>query len=190
MKTYKLFGFAGLFILFIALFSGLYLVLGNITEAAPQVEQRAMAMEAAPSADDMEADTDSPDPGLPWNTALIIILFSAASTFLSWTVVDKVLRDRNEVVLLSFDDDEGKRMVDALTNETSRKIVDALSGEEFTASQLAEKLDMSLQRVHYNLKKLEDVGVIRADSYKYSERGKEMDVYSLTKKYFVIGPKE
>ena len=189
METHKLLGAGGLFILFVALFS-IYPLMNQETLVAeePVMAQRAMMMESAPTAAD--ANITNENERSIWPVVLMIIVLSSISTFLSWQVVDKVLQDKNEVVLLSFDDDQGKKMVDVLTNDTSRKIIDVLSSDELTASQISDKLGMSLQRVHYNLKNMEKAGIIQADSYKYSERGKEMDVYSLTKKYFVIGPRE
>ena len=186
MRVKKIAGLAGLLVAFIILFSIPYITTGDYLPDTgmeePKMAMRADMMESAAMAPPEEEDEQGVSP------IVIVLLLSVASTLLSWTVVDKVLKEKKDVALISFADESGKQLMDALSNETCRKILELLSGSELTASQISEELDMSIQRVQYNLKKLEDTGLIVSDSYKYSEKGREMDLYRLATKYFVLGP--
>ncbi len=125
-----------------------------------------------------------------WQSIITIVLLSMLGTLLSWTAVDQVFGDRSDVAVVNFREKDGQRIMDVLSNDTCRRIMEVLAEEEMTASQLSEKLDMSIQRVHYNLKKLKGSDLVASDKFRYSEKGNEMDVYTLKKKYFVLGAEE
>ncbi|MFC1648846.1 helix-turn-helix domain-containing protein [Nanoarchaeota archaeon] len=131
-----------------------------------------------------------PEPNYAWSAILFVLIGSLIGTLLSWTVVEKVIKRRRNVVLVSFSDAKGKKVVQALANETCKKILDALSKGGMTSGQLAEKLNMSIPRIQYNMKQLVDAKLVQVKSFSYSEKGREMDIYTLTNKYFVIGPEE
>ncbi len=93
-------------------------------------------------------------------------------------------------LLLSLEDDKIKKVSNVISNESCRKILDYLSDKEATESELAGNLQIPISTVHYNLLQLMETGLISADEFHYSKKGKEMSHYRLANKYIVITPKK
>ncbi len=192
MEKRKVLGLCSLFILFLAMFSGMAYWLEfsqredesqTATTAGADAGMQAMEAEAAPPEEEKATSRLVP-------IGVGVLILSLLSTFLSWAAVDRAFSEEQDVAVISFRDDEGREVMEALSNDTCQSILESLSEEGKTASELSDELDMTIQRVQYNLKKLKKAGLVKADHMKYSSRGKEMDVYTLAKKYFVFGPEE
>ncbi|WP_058995740.1 winged helix-turn-helix domain-containing protein [Haloarcula sp. CBA1127] len=74
-------------------------------------------------------------------------------------------------------DEDVSAVLDALSSETAREILNTVYDEPGTPSELADRLDMSIQKVSYHLEKLEDEELIAVAGVQYSEKGQEMKVY-------------
>jgi DNA-binding transcriptional ArsR family regulator len=74
-------------------------------------------------------------------------------------------------------DEDVSAVLDALSSDTAREILNAVYDDPGTASDLAERLDMSIQKVSYHLEKLENEELIAVAGTQYSEKGQEMNVY-------------
>ena len=92
-------------------------------------------------------------------------------------------------LLLSLEDSKTKKIANVVSNESCRKILDYLSQREATESELAEKLQMPISTIHYNLQQLMETGLISTEEFHYSEKGKEVLHYKLANKYIIISPK-
>lgn len=73
--------------------------------------------------------------------------------------------------------DDAGDVVDALTAETARTLIEQLYKEPATASDLATSTETSIQNVQYHLDRLREVGLIEVVDTWYSEKGREMEVY-------------
>ena len=93
-------------------------------------------------------------------------------------------------LLLSLEDSKIKKVSNVISNDSCRKILDYLSSREATESELAEKLELPISTVHYNLQQLLETGLISADEFHYSKKGKEVSHYRLANKYIIIAPKK
>ncbi len=93
-------------------------------------------------------------------------------------------------LLLSMEDEKIKKISNVISNESCRKILDYLSNKEATESELAEKLQIPISTVHYNLQQLMETGLISAEEFHYSQKGKEVSHYRLANKYIIIAPKK
>lgn len=93
-------------------------------------------------------------------------------------------------LLLSMEDEKIKKISNVISNESCRKILDYLSNKDATESELAEKLNLPMSTVHYNLQQLMETGLISAEEFHYSTRGKEVSHYRLANKYIIIAPKK
>jgi DNA-binding transcriptional ArsR family regulator len=71
-----------------------------------------------------------------------------------------------------------RQTFEALASETAREIVKQLAVEPATASELATRIDLSIQNVGYHLTQLHEAGLVVEAGVWYSERGKEMSVYA------------
>lgn len=93
-------------------------------------------------------------------------------------------------LLVSLKEDEAKQLAQVISNDTSRKILDHLSNlKDDTETNIAKKLKVPISTVHYNLKALVKAKLIQANEFHYSEKGKEVNHYSLANKYVIIAPK-
>src|SRR3989344_6489775 len=96
---------------------------------------------------------------------------------------------KEKFLLVSLKEEKSKKLAQVLANDTSRQILDFLADREATESELAEALNLPLSTVHYNLQALMDAGLIIAEEFHYSEKGKEVMHYKLANKYIIIAPK-
>ena len=97
---------------------------------------------------------------------------------------------KDKFLLVSLDDDQSKDLAQVLSNKTSRKILDLLAEKKATESAIAKKLGSPLSTVHYNLKQLVKAKLVEVKEFHYSEKGKEVNHYSLANKTVIIAPKQ
>jgi DNA-binding transcriptional ArsR family regulator len=95
----------------------------------------------------------------------------------------------NNFVLVSLDEKKGKKIVEAINNDTSKKILDALAKKEYTESELSKELNIPISTIHYNIKQLMEANLVVVDEFHYSSKGKEVNHYKLANKYIIIAPK-
>lgn len=93
-------------------------------------------------------------------------------------------------LLLSMEDEKIKKVSNVIGNESCRKILDYLSNKDATESELAQKLNLPISTVHYNLQQLVETGLIESKEFHYSQKGKEVNHYRLANKYIIIAPKK
>lgn len=65
-----------------------------------------------------------------------------------------------------------------LSTEIARQLLAELYEDPATQSELADRLDTSLQNVNYHLGNLVEAGLVEVVDQWYSEKGREMDVYA------------
>ncbi|MFB6106522.1 MAG: ArsR/SmtB family transcription factor [Halobacteriaceae archaeon] len=82
--------------------------------------------------------------------------------------------------VLGVDSEDADAVLGALSSETSRAVLTALHDDPSTPSELADAVDTSLQNTQYHLGKLEDADLIEVCGTRYSEKGREMNVYAPT----------
>lgn len=93
-------------------------------------------------------------------------------------------------ILVSLDEEKAKKLADVIGNETSRKILDFLGGvKEASESDISEKLKIPISTVHYNIQHLVKASLVESKEFKWSEKGREINIYRIAKKYVVIAPK-
>ncbi len=93
-------------------------------------------------------------------------------------------------VLVSLKEENAKKIAQAISNETCRKILDYLAKHKATETELSEKLSIPLSTVHYNLQQLVESKLVEANEFHYSKKGKEVTHYSLINKYIIIAPRD
>jgi len=96
---------------------------------------------------------------------------------------------KEKFVLVSLKESKAKELAQVISNESCRKILDYLAEKESTETELAKKLELPISTVHYNLKHLVEAGLVEAEEFHYSEKGKEVNHYKLANKYVIIAPK-
>ncbi len=93
-----------------------------------------------------------------------------------------------KIKILATDDEKIKSFGELFTNDSSRKILQLLFNEELTATQIAQKTDISLQLVKYHLIKLQDLGIVKISKIEKNSKSQDMKIYTASKFSFVIVP--
>ncbi|NOZ80947.1 MAG: helix-turn-helix transcriptional regulator [DPANN group archaeon] len=91
-------------------------------------------------------------------------------------------------LLISLKDEKSKKLAQVISNETSRKVLDLLTKKDATETEIAKALNIPLSTVHYNMKALVRSGLVKVEEFHYSEKGKEVNHYSLANKVIIIAP--
>ncbi|WP_435334432.1 ArsR/SmtB family transcription factor [Haloarchaeobius sp. TZWWS8] len=94
--------------------------------------------------------------------------------------------------VIGLDSEDADDLIGALSSATARKLLTALHDEPGTPSNLADRVDTSLQNTQYHLDKLEDADIIEVVDTAYSAKGREMKVYAPSNQPLVVfaGKKE
>jgi len=79
--------------------------------------------------------------------------------------------------VVDFDSEEFADILAAVGSETARSILLAVRREPLTTSEIADRVDTSVQNAGYHLTKLTDAGLVRVYDNVYSEKGCEMKLY-------------
>jgi len=96
---------------------------------------------------------------------------------------------KGSFLLVNLREDKAKKLAQVIANESCRKILDYLTEKSATESQLASRLDIPLSTVHYNMQALVNAGLVQAEEFHYSPKGREVLHYQLANKYIIIAPK-
>ena len=96
----------------------------------------------------------------------------------------------NEKLLILPLGEESKKLTQVISNDTARKIIELLADAPLSASDIAERLQTPLTTIVYNLENLEGVGLIKVEKIKYSEKGREVKIYSPVRKLIVVVPEK
>jgi len=93
---------------------------------------------------------------------------------------DRRVPERSDPAVVDLTDDRAGDLFDVLSSGTARTVLQRLLDEPLTASELAADVDTTLQNVHYHLENLHEAGAVAEIGVEYSERGREMSVYTAT----------
>jgi DNA-binding transcriptional ArsR family regulator len=91
---------------------------------------------------------------------------------------DVTAEQDGELQTLWLDSDEAGDLLSSLASDTARSVLTTLHDEPATASEVAERVDTSLQNARHHLGNLQDSGLVRVADTRYSSKGREMNVYA------------
>ncbi|MBI2573536.1 helix-turn-helix transcriptional regulator [Candidatus Woesearchaeota archaeon] len=95
---------------------------------------------------------------------------------------------KSKLLFIDLSQKKTKSIAEAITSETARKVMDHLSDKVDTEQQIATTLGLPISTVHYHIQKLMEVGLVKADEFHYSAKGREVNHYKLASQYIVIAP--
>ncbi|WP_132058208.1 ArsR/SmtB family transcription factor [Halorussus amylolyticus] len=91
---------------------------------------------------------------------------------------DRTVRGNEQLRVLDVGNAETDAVLDALSPETRREVYRTLFESPGTPSEIADRIDTSVQNIHYHLSTLEEAELIAPVDTRYSEKGNEMTVYA------------
>jgi DNA-binding transcriptional ArsR family regulator len=93
-------------------------------------------------------------------------------------------------VSIDINDPRSTKIAEALSNPTSKKILNLLADKELSASDISNLLKQPLNTITYNLDKLVETGLIeKSKNFFWSAKGKKIPTYTLSNKKIMISPK-
>ncbi len=93
-------------------------------------------------------------------------------------------------ISIDLDDPRTTQVAEALANKTCVKIIGLIAEDELREVDIANKLNLPLNTVEYNLKKLINSGLIeKSSNFFWSVKGKKTPVYRVANRRIVISPK-
>lgn len=95
---------------------------------------------------------------------------------INW-VQERTATSSERARIIEINNQDADEVLDALSADTRRAAFRFLFDEPGTASELADRLDTSIQNAHYHLSTLQKVGLIEAIDTTYTEKGNEMTIY-------------
>ncbi len=94
-------------------------------------------------------------------------------------------------IMVSLKDEKAKKLAEVISNDTARKISDYLSDhEEATLNEISKDLNIPLSTVDYNIKNLLKSSLIESKEFKWSPKGRHIDIYKLANKHIIISTKK
>lgn len=96
----------------------------------------------------------------------------------------------DKFLLISLEEEKTKKLVNVISSETSRKILNLLSEKDCSKTEISKKMNIPLTTVDYNIEQLEKAGLIESKEFKWSEKGKKVNYYRPVNKFIVIAPKQ
>ena len=95
-------------------------------------------------------------------------------------------RENRDPRVIGLDSDEADDLLGAISSSTARSVLTSLHEAPATPSDLATEVDTSLQNVQYHLGNLSEAGLIEVTETRYSEKGREMNVYTPSDRALVV----
>ncbi|MBI2044599.1 beta-propeller domain-containing protein [Candidatus Pacearchaeota archaeon] len=94
-------------------------------------------------------------------------------------------------IMMNLDDDRSKKVAEAISNPTCKKILNYLAeNKDKSEEDIAKDLAMPINTVEYNLKKLLESGLIeKSKNFFWSKRGKKINLYKPANRHIIISPK-
>lgn len=80
--------------------------------------------------------------------------------------------------VVGLDDDQLDEVLDVLSSDTARMILSEIYTVAATPSDIRDRTSLSLQIISYHITQLEEAGLIQVADTRYSEKGREMNVYA------------
>jgi len=102
--------------------------------------------------------------------------------------VISTLGDTEKLLVLSLGDEASKKISQAIANDTARDILNLVADEPLSSSTIAEKLEIPLTTVQYNIEKLTEAGLIDVKEKRWSKKGRTIKVYGPKRKLLIIVP--
>ncbi|QCC46713.1 ArsR/SmtB family transcription factor [Halobellus limi] len=94
--------------------------------------------------------------------------------------------DDREPRVVGLDSEEVDDLLAAISSTTARELLAELHDEPGPPSDVADRVDTSIQNAQYHLDRLETAGLIESVGTAYSEKGREMTVYAPSDQALVV----
>ena len=96
----------------------------------------------------------------------------------------------DNVVLLEPGDERAQKIAKAMSSQTASEILQLLAESPQSLTGITERLAIPLTTAKYHTENLLDAGLIQVSETKYSVKGREIKIYSLTNQLLIVAPRQ
>jgi len=95
-----------------------------------------------------------------------------------------------EVVVLEPGDERAQKIAKAMGSQTASDILQLLSDGQKSLTDITERLAIPMTTAKYHVENLLDAGLLSVSETKYSVKGREVKLYSLTNQLLIVAPRQ
>jgi len=93
-------------------------------------------------------------------------------------------------LMIDLDDPRAGKIAEVISNKTAKKILGVLAEKELSESEISDLLNLKMNTVGYNIKKLKEAGLIEVvGGFLWSVKGKRIHKYKVSNRKIVISPR-
>lgn len=96
----------------------------------------------------------------------------------------------DNVVILEPGDERAQKIAKAMASQTATDILRLLADSQKSMTEITEKLAIPLTTAKYHFENLLDAGLISVADTKYSVKGREIKIYSLSNQLLIVAPRQ
>lgn len=94
------------------------------------------------------------------------------------------------VTVLEPGDERAQKIAKAMASQTANDILSLLAAGSISLSDITEKLKIPLTTAKYHVENMLDAGLITVSETRYSVKGREVKLYTLTDQLLIVAPKK
>jgi DNA-binding transcriptional ArsR family regulator len=96
----------------------------------------------------------------------------------------------DNVVFLEPGDERAQKIAKAMGSQTASDILQILGESPRSLTDITERLNIPMNTAKYHIENLLDAGLIAVEQTKYSIKGREVKIYTLTNQLLVVAPRQ
>lgn len=96
----------------------------------------------------------------------------------------------DNVVFLEPGDERAQKIAKAMGSQTASDILQILGEGPRSLTDITERLNLPMNTAKYHVENLLDAGLIAVEKTKYSIKGREVKIYTLTNQLLVVAPRQ
>lgn len=96
----------------------------------------------------------------------------------------------DNVVFLEPGDERAQKIAKAMGSQTANDILQILGEGPRSLTDITERLNIPMNTAKYHIENLLDAGLIAVEQTKYSIKGREVKIYTLTNRLLVVAPRQ
>lgn len=94
------------------------------------------------------------------------------------------------VIVLEPGEEKATKIAKAMASQTASDILKFIGEGPKTSTEISEHLSLPMNTAKYHIENLLDAGLISVSATKYSVKGREVKVYSLTNQLLIVAPRQ
>jgi DNA-binding transcriptional ArsR family regulator len=94
----------------------------------------------------------------------------------------------DDILILEPGDERAQKIAKAISSQTASDILNQMKDGGYSATQLADSLNLPLTTVQYHLENLVAAAMLNVIDKKWSKKGREIKVYGLRNQVVIVAP--